>query len=468
MKRVLALFVTVAVFACCVNLRAGEESTEQSPAKEKELGPRQMIYKLVKGVNDLYLEERVNNILELGKQSDRDLIKEFDVTNILIKVAESTDRRRFPRERSAALRALFDLASAGVIDVQIVPILTKILDSDETPEIVKLDALILLGELGGGEFNPITGSAFNALESLWKKRRASSTNRLSERLIVSIIQTIGGFNTNPGCKNILLEGIAEKNNAIRAGAIRGIRSYVDASGDSSADIFKAITSMITNVDDKNVKMEAILTLKTLIDNGAKADNLKNIKKMMIEMLETGSDDEVCAATRLLMVIADNDVVEKIRITAWPKPERKLSLKTYTELSMALLESINRLVPVGKKDKPSAKDKEAVDSIAEHFIKIINPKNSVPKELRKSAIFALGCWPVDFDRTKTVALLIHILKIETDQDLIKEAENSLKYLTMRDPFRKVEPDTQKEVPDVEAWQKLYDEIKDQFKAGEKIK
>jgi len=456
--------VVSGVLAACLALSLsaavrGGEGTTTARKGEKELEGRDLVVKLMKrDLRSSSVTERVIAIRKLGQQTDKALVEEFLVVEQLVKIAQ--DNAKLARERSEALESLVSLYGKGIGSPDTLGILMAIVEDEKqnTPNNVRMDAMMLVAEMAEDPKVQFAarGKAFAALEKLWRNRLRSN---LPQSMRAAILNTLGNFPKEDSTKKMLEEGLQEKSAEVRAGALRGLQVYLDSVEKVDSSLVNAVILLLKKSTDKAETVELILVIDQMVSIDADALRYaKDVKAKLMAMLEGGeggygSDEEVRAAVRVLVRVADDKIVEVLLKAAKPDKARSWDMETYTKLSNALVDIVDQMRGEAKRNE------ETVNKIAEHFAWMLNSdwlaKKSIPEELAQNAILNLGMWPREFDRKEVVKALIRTLAVVWEagwQPLIEECEKSLKYLTGQQSPRKREKvdDRWQERPDLDAW------------------
>ncbi|MCX7935855.1 MAG: hypothetical protein N3A66_11435, partial [Planctomycetota bacterium] len=184
---------------------------------DKPLPERDMFVKLVNQLAAGLTRDRVEAIEALGRQTNADLIREFQVVEKLTAVAEDRNKTASPLERAAAVRSLAVLYSKNLGRQDTIETLVKIVEDSKTDVRVRLDVLRLLAEMGQRQ-DRITTLAFNALKKMWDNR-PRLTPPLPPLVQKDLIECLGGFYKQEGVKSLLWEAFfKEKSQAVRLGA----------------------------------------------------------------------------------------------------------------------------------------------------------------------------------------------------------------------------------------------------------
>ncbi len=470
-KSILLVAASLAVMTTvpAVSLAAGTGQAGKAP----ELSARDQISRAVRmAMRSPFGPERIKAIRALGAQSDKGLVDEFKVLELLVSIAK--EGRRLAVERAEALDALVNLYRKGIGSPTTLELLVGIVDDDGkgSSKSVRMKALLLIAEMAGSSTDDerVAHKAFSALERIWKNR---SRSKVPSRMLAAVIETVGGFPDNDRAMSMLQDGLEDKSAIIRAGAQRGLQRYLQ----KAEKINKRLATKIFRLFSKSKNTNERVALIMVIDQMVMIDpsiikSAKKIQNKLVSLLQAeggyGSNAEVKAAVRVLLQIADDKIVDALLAAGRPDKSRKWSFTTYETISDALIEVVNKLRTNPRKGANTA------DKIAGHYLWLLNPKwlEGDPKKkgdfvrLVRSAIISLGMWPIDFDRKKIVVGLIKALKTVGENnwtEMIGECENSLKHLTaVPIPYKMTIK--AREMPDIEKWKEWYRKNEKWLEAG----
>ncbi|MBN2710902.1 MAG: hypothetical protein JXR97_00505 [Planctomycetes bacterium] len=442
------LFAIILAAFLAVSSLSAAKAGDSAAKKNVELTGARLFEKLARQLNSIFLIERVEAIKGLSDQTDQGLIERYEVVKKISDIAK--DENKFAVERVESLKGLLSLYIRGFASVDILNMLENIISDSKTNIMVKIQALGLLGHMGDEE-GLKSLEAFKTLEKLWEKG-GKSTSREPIKVLVAMIEAIGGFVHVERTPDLLLRALrSSKVKSIRVGALRGMQNYLLATGSTNNDMMSAAATIFMARSSSDERIEAVRVMELSVINGATPPK-GAINDKLVELLKTGGDIEVQAAVRLLVRTNDTKIHEALLDVAWPKKERNLDFETYKLINNSLVEIIRQL-----KEKPNtSSSKEMADKIAMHYFKLLDPSKNIPVVLKSSAIYSLGAWPIEFDRTKNTQILIKLLEVEKDPELSELIEESLSYLTFK-TFPRITSETGTKIPDIARWKAFFTKI-----------
>lgn len=448
-------------FALLATAATGAEKKEDEPQG------RALVSKQVRTVKKgLFLKLRLEAMKALAEQTDVGLIREFKLIKLFESIAKDNDK--FAKERVVAIESLVTLFLNGVARTDTLPVLIEIFEDKASPFVVREYVLRSLGQLAQRAGNgAVAERAFEVIDSFWKKR-TKRDYKLPPKLLAVLVESAAGFYQVEGTMK-LLQGALEDGSSemIRLGALRGLQRYLAMSEKTDSDIFRSASTILNNSKSQKMRLEALRLIQVLIANGMSAKDINTkVKDKLLVYLEKGNDTYVDASLRVLMLTPDVKLLKALLKEAWPNAKRspKLSYKTYVMLNSAVGEALVQLRGEAKKSDV----KKFVDSLAEHYAKLLPADQSIPKPLRLTAIEFLGAWPKEFDRLKPVGNLLKLLAVEEDEEVQEAIVEALQFQLGVGPFTQPdEEDPTKEVVDPVKWKEAAMEIKDagKLKAGE---
>ncbi len=495
-------FCKIGVLVLMLAMSSTAFAAQAGAGRDERPDDRLVITKLMIETRDPFVETRVTAIQDLGRQSNADLVREFEVFSKLKEIAESD--KRFPRERIEALGAMAQLQKNGLGSPNIIDDLLKLIEigktsynskKGRTPVPVQIAALRLMVVLANAKNTDelLRTRTFDQLKNLWKDSDKPSYNT-SSYLRAQMIEAISGFTQEKDTKGLLLDALKEKSKLIRLGALSGLQFWLevhtnDKDKDIAEDVTKLLQFMFKKPEEVETRIQCIEVLDALAANGyefSKGNSM--LRKAVGSLMNEGTDIEARAAVRFLLRTAadDFDIVDVILEAAQNKGSVKRDFETLHEFSKALVEVMNR-VAYDSESTQKSKAKAAAQKVIDHFFAILVQRDA-PIVLKQSALFGLGTTPTEFDRTNIVDALIKFLEAvvnaeKAPRSLIDECETSLMALTGESAKRVkiVNPalrgterfDTMAaenpesvmiEVPNVEAWKTWFENNKEWLAAG----
>lgn len=390
----------------------------------------------------------------LNAMSDPAVVQEFAIVNTLVDTA--ANENELGAVRAAALQALGSLCRRGIDATTILSALSKLIENEDSPQLIRLRTLRLLGMLAGDlEDGPIYRQAFSTLKSVWENRRRS---RLPQALQKDLLAAAGGFwKVGEPVREMLLDGLDTPEATIRAGALQGLETYIRGSGEKSEKLLKSIMRMLRDSDDRPPAERAALLrcVTALWHHGARPD-ADDVRPVLLQALAGEDDEEARAAMRLARYMPDAAIVRAL-LSGFSKGPKVYETETLLDFCKSLADCFRFLRD--QEEIPAAA--EMAEAIATGFLRMI-AEPDIPPSIKLSAARGLGCMPIRFDRRRVAAGLAQELKRQTDSILLERIESSLVLLTgatAKRTFRQGES-----VPDPDKWLEWIAAHAERLKAG----
>ncbi len=361
-------------------------------------------------------KDRVEAIHQLGGATDKQLLAELDVPDVLADIA--TDEGDNPRVRKEAVDSLVQLTTDvnPALKLKTKDVLLKMLRDSSAHIRIRQQCADGLGKLlKKGAFED--RSAMDTIMTIAENAREQSQLRGT---CIDAVADVGADNFLDRARKLL----SDKDPVVRSHATQAIRKLV---GGNAAGGTGMLMVLWTVVEDPGVKLsERIEMLRTIAAMASQGVRSKAAGPKIVALLKNGKDEQLLlVAVEVASMYAEAGAVQYIESFY-----KKLSGAQKTGPRAEVCYLLGDMMEQFGKRKDFRSVTLAATQVAALLVNAL--KNDDSPEVAKAASFALGqMYDRKFDRREVVKELIGTVDEDPEESVRQEAAESLSMITGRD-------------------------------------